>query len=172
MSSDQAFERKFDQRAFRDAMGCFASAVTVITTTTEDGRDVGVTVNSFNSVSLDPPLVLFCLGREATNYEHFLASGRFTVNILRQGQDAISNGFAADGANFFQTMNISRSENSHSALGNPLIPDALVMFDCETEAVHDGGDHVILIGRVHDLHHDPDGHPLVYYRGKYSEVSS
>jgi flavin reductase (DIM6/NTAB) family NADH-FMN oxidoreductase RutF len=155
-----------DQRAFRDAMGCFASAVTVITTTTEDGQAVGVTVNSFNSVSLDPPLVLFCLGREATNFDHFLASGRFTVNILRQGQDGISNGFAADGANFFQTM-----ENGHSALGNPLIPDALAMFDCQTEAVHDGGDHVILIGRVNELRHDPDGHPLLYYRGKYSEVS-
>ena len=155
-----------DQRTFRDAMGCFASAVTVITTTTEDGQAVGVTVNSFNSVSLDPPLVLFCLGREATNFDHFLASGRFTVNILRQGQDGISNGFAADGANFFQTM-----ENGHSALGNPLIPDALAMFDCQTEAVHDGGDHVILIGRVNELRHDPDGHPLLYYRGKYSEVS-
>jgi flavin reductase (DIM6/NTAB) family NADH-FMN oxidoreductase RutF len=155
-----------DQQAFRDAMGCFASAVTVITTTTEDGQAVGVTVNSFNSVSLDPPLVLFCLGREATNFDHFLASGRFTVNILRQGQDGISNGFAADGANFFQTM-----ENGHSALGNPLIPDALAMFDCQTEAVHDGGDHVILIGRVNELRHDPDGHPLLYYRGKYSEVS-
>ena len=154
-----------DQRAFRDAMGCFASAVTVITTTTEDGQAVGVTVNSFNSVSLDPPLVLFCLGREATNFDHFLASGRFTVNILRQGQDGISNGFAADGANFFQTM-----ENGHSALGNPLIPDALAMFDCQTEAVHDGGDHVILIGRVNELRHDPDGHPLLYYRGKYGEV--
>ncbi|MFP6773649.1 MAG: flavin reductase family protein [Alphaproteobacteria bacterium] len=155
-----------DQRAFRDAMGCFASAVTVITTTTEDGQAVGVTVNSFNSVSLDPPLVLFCLGRESTNFDHFLAAGRFTVNILRQGQDGISNGFAADGANFFQTM-----ENGHSALGNPLIPDALAMFDCQTEAVHDGGDHVILIGRVNELRHDPDGHPLLYYRGKYSEVS-
>ena len=115
-----------DQRAFRDAMGCFASAVTVITTTTENGQAVGVTVNSFNSVSLDPPLVLFCLGREATSFDHFLASGRFTVNILRQGQDGISNGFAADGAKFFQTM-----ENSHSALGNPLIPGALAMFDGE-----------------------------------------
>ena len=78
-----------DQREFRDAMGCFASAVTVVSTTTADGRAVGVTVNSFNSVSLDPPLVLFCLGREASNFDDFLASGQFTVNILRQGQDKI-----------------------------------------------------------------------------------
>jgi flavin reductase (DIM6/NTAB) family NADH-FMN oxidoreductase RutF len=155
-----------DPRAFRDAMGCFASAVTVISTTTAQGQAVGVTVNSFNSVSLDPPLVLFCLGRDASNFDHFLASGRFTVNILRQGQDKISTGFAADGANFFQTL-----ETDLSTLGNPLIPDALAMFDCQTEAVHDGGDHVILIGRVNELRHDPDGHPLLYYRGKYSEVS-
>lgn len=154
-----------DPRAFRDAMGCFASAVTVISTTTEDGQAVGVTVNSFNSVSLDPPLVLFCLGREATNFDHFLASGRFSVNILRHGQEAISNGFAADGANFFKTL-----ESSPSALGNPLVPDTLAMFDCQTEAVHDGGDHVILIGRVHELRHDPDGDPLLYYRGRYGAV--
>jgi len=74
-------------RAFRDAMGCFASAVTVISTTTADGQAVGVTVNSFNSVSLEPPLVLFCLGRDASNFQHFLNSGRFAVNILRQDQD-------------------------------------------------------------------------------------
>ncbi len=154
-----------DQRAFRDAMGCFASAVTVITTTTKDGHPVGVTVNSFNSVSLDPPLVLFCLGRESTNFDHYLASGRFTVNILRQGQDNISNGFASDGANFFQTM-----DNDVSNLGNPLVPDALAMFDCETEAVHDGGDHVILIGRVKELTFDTEGDPLLYYRGRYSAV--
>ena len=156
-----------DPRAFRDAMGCFASAVTVISTTTEDGRAVGVTVNSFNSVSLDPPLVLFCLGRDATNFEHFLASGRFAVNILRHGQDGISNGFAADGAKFFQTM-----ENGLSALGNPLVPDTLAMFDCRTEAVHDGGDHVILIGRVKELRHDPDGDPLLFYRGRYGAVGA
>ena len=156
-----------DPRAFRNAMGCFASAVTVISTTTAQGQAVGVTVNSFNSVSLDPPLVLFCLGRDASNFDHFLASGRFSVNILRHGQDSISNGFAADGANFFQTL-----ESDLSTLGNPLIPDALAMFDCQTEAVHDGGDHVILIGRVSELRHDPDGDPLLYYRGRYSEVSS
>ena len=152
-----------DQRAFRDAMGCFASAVTVISTTTEDGRAVGVTVNSFNSVSLDPPLVLFCLGRDATNFEHFMASGRFAVNILRHGQDGISNGFAADGAKFFQTM-----ENGLSALGNPLVPDTLAMFDCRTEAVHDGGDHVIVVGRVVAMETADDAaEPLTFYRGQY-----
>jgi len=155
-----------NQREFRDAMGCFACAVTVISTTTLDGQAVGVTVNSFNSVSLDPPLVLFCLGREATKFDDFLASGQFTVNILRQGQDNISNGFAADGGNFFQTM-----DSYTSALGNPLVPDALAIFDCETETVHDGGDHVILIGRVIELRHDHEGDPLIYYRGRYCNVS-
>ncbi|NQV61512.1 MAG: flavin reductase family protein [Alphaproteobacteria bacterium] len=155
-----------DPRAFRDAMGCFASAVTVVSTTSNQGQAVGVTVNSFNSVSLDPPLVLFCLGREATNHDHFMAAGRFAVNILRREQDKISNGFAADGANFFQTL-----EPEISVLGNPLVPNALAVFDCEIEAVHDGGDHVILIGRVRELRHDPKGEPLLYYRGRYSAVS-
>lgn len=154
-----------DPRAFRDAMGCFASAVTVVSTTTEQGRPVGVTVNSFNSVSLDPPLILFCLGREATNYDHFMAAERFAVNILRWDQDKISSGFAADGANFFQTL-----EPEMSDLGNPLVPNALAVFDCKIEAVHDGGDHVILIGRVSELRHDPDGDPLLYYRGRYGAV--
>ena len=147
-------------------MGCFASAVTVISTITEAGQAVGVTVNSFNSVSLDPPLVLFCLGREATNFDHFLASGRFAVNILRHSQENISNGFAADGANFFASL-----EHGPSALGNPLVPDTLAMFDCTVEAIHDGGDHIILIGLVNELRHDPDGHPLLYYRGRYGAVS-
>ena len=155
-----------DPRALRDAMGCFACAVTVVSTTTDQDQAVGVTVNSFNSVSLDPPLVLFCLGREATNYDHFLAAGRFAVNILRRDQHKISNGFAADGANFFQTL-----EWEISGMGNPLVPNALAVFDCEIEAVHDGGDHVIVIGRVNELRHDPDGAPLLYYRGRYGAVS-
>ena len=156
-----------DPRAFRDAMGCFASAVTVISTTTEAGEAIGVTVNSFNSVSLEPPLVLFCLGREATNFDHFLASGRFAVNILRQDQDDISSGFASDGGNYFRNL-----DNGVSALGNPLVPNTLAMFDCEIEAVHEGGDHVILVGRVNELRHDPEGDPLLYYRGRYSAVET
>ena len=156
-----------DPRAFREAMGCFASAVTVVSTITDDGQAVGVTVNSFNSVSLDPPLVLFCLGREATNYDHFMASGRFAVNILRRKQDDVSSGFAADGANFFQNLDAEISN-----LGNPLVPNTLAMFDCVTEAIHDGGDHVILIGRVHELRHDPDGEPQLYYRSRYGTVAT
>jgi flavin reductase (DIM6/NTAB) family NADH-FMN oxidoreductase RutF len=155
-----------DPRAFRDAMGCFASAVTVVSTRTDQGQAVGMTVNSFNSVSLDPPLILFCLGREATNHDHLLAAGRFAVSILRRDQDKISNGFAADGANFFRTL-----EPEISGMGNPLVPGALAVFDCETEAVHDGGDHVIVIGRVNELRHDPHGDPLLYYRGRYGAVS-
>ena len=154
-----------DPRDFRNAMGCFASAVTVISTTTKDKRAVGLTVNSFNSVSLEPPLVLFCLGREASSFDDFLHSGKFAVNILRQNQDHISNGFAVDGGKFFKTM-----DKEFSNLGNPLVPDALAMFDCEKEAVHEGGDHVILIGRVIELRQDPNGYPLVYYRGRYSNV--
>ena len=154
-----------DPRDFRDAMGCFASAVTVISTTTKDKRAGGLTVNSFNSVSLEPPLVLFCLGREAGSFDDFLGSDRFAVNILRQNQDYISNGFATDGGNFFETM-----VSEISTLGNPLVPDALAMFDCEKDAIHEGGDHVILIGRVTELRQDPDGRPLIYYRGRYSSV--
>jgi len=154
-----------DQRAFRDAMGCFATAVTVVTTMTDDGRPVGVTVNSFNSVSLDPPLVLFSLARSASNLEQFTADGPFAVNVLRADQEHISNGFATRGDSHFSEL-----EHEISELGCPLVPDAIAVFECEPEAVHDGGDHVIIIGRVNRVRHQPDDAPLLYYRGRYAAV--
>jgi len=155
-----------DPRAFRDAMGCFATAVTVVTTTTGDGRPVGVTVNSFNSVSLDPPLVLFNLGRNASNLQEFLSGGKFAVNVLRADQQHVSSGFANSGGNHFDEL-----EHEVSELGCPLIPGAIAVFECETETTYDGGDHIIFIGRVHRVRHQPDDAPLMYYRGRYAALS-
>ena len=154
-----------EPRAFRDAMGCFASAVTVVSTCAEDRRPVGVTVNSFNSVSLDPPLILFCLGLEATNLPYFLAHGRFVVNVLNEDQQDISSGFAKDGDQFFSEIEFEWSEHEC-----PVIPGAVAVFECDMETTHDGGDHIILIGRVRNCRHRLDCDPLVYYRSRYAGV--
>lgn len=154
-----------EPRAFRDAMGCFASAVTVVSTCGDNDKPVGVTVNSFNSVSLEPPLILFCLGLEATNLQRFLDNGRFVVNVLAEDQQDISNGFAKDGENFFATLEHDWSEN-----GCPVIRGAVALFECDMETTHDGGDHIILIGRVRKVSHRADGNPLLYYRSRYASV--
>ena len=146
-------------------MGCFASAVTVVSTCADGERPVGVTVNSFNSVSLDPPLVLFCLGLEATNLRNFLDNGRFVVNILNEDQQDISNGFAKDGDNHF--ANVAHGWSSH---GCPVIDGAMAVFECDVETTYEGGDHIILIGRVRNVSHRPDGNPLVYYRSRYAAI--
>jgi flavin reductase (DIM6/NTAB) family NADH-FMN oxidoreductase RutF len=156
----------FDQRAFRDAMGCFATGVTVVSTVTEDGRPVGITVNSFSSVSLEPPLVLFCIDREATNLNAFQNHGRFAINVLGGDQQSISNGFAGNGDVMFENIAHRRTEE-----GCPLIPDAIVVFECETEATYDGGDHVIFVGRVKRIEQNSGGEPLLYFRGRYAAVA-
>lgn len=154
-----------EPRAFRDAMGCFASAVTVVSTCGDDKMPVGVTVNSFNSVSLEPPLVLFCLGLEATNLQRFLDNGKFVVNVLAEDQQDISTGFAKDGENFFASI-----EHDWSEHGCPVLKGALALFECDMETTYDGGDHIILIGRVRKVSHRPEGNPLVYYRSRYAAV--
>ena len=155
-----------DPRAFRDAMGCFATGITVVTTTTRDGRPVGVTVNSFNSVSLDPPLVLFSLSLNATNLQEFLDAGRFTINILGAHQQEISNGFSGTGSDFFQEIEFELPEH-----GCPLVPEAIAGFECDMETTHQGGDHVIFLGRVRRVWSDPDSAPLLYYRGRYVQLA-
>lgn len=157
---------EFDQRAFRDAMGCFATGVTVISTTTDDGRAVGVTVNSFSSVSLDPPLVLFCIDRKATNLTTFQNAGGFAINVLRDDQHQLSNGFAGKGDTMFENIEYEKSD-----LGSPLLPDTIACFECETETTHDGGDHVIFIGRVKRIQQNGDGAPLLYFKGRYAAVA-
>lgn len=157
----------FDQREFRDAMGCFATGVTVISTMSEDGRAVGVTVNSFSSVSLDPPLVLFCIDRKATNLATFENSGRFAVNVLCDDQQQLSNGFAGNGDSLFETVEYRKSD-----FGCPLLPGAIAFFECETEAIHDGGDHVIFVGRVRRIEQSDDGAPLLYFKGRYAAIAA
>ena len=156
-----------DRLEFRKAMGCYATGVTVITSLSAQGRPVGMTVNSFNSVSLDPALVLFSLDRKATHYADFMAATHFAVNVLGDQQQALSRIFSTQGIDRWDGVGYERWET-----GSPILPGTLAVFDCVTEARHEGGDHVILIGRVLKLGFAAEGTPLLYYRGKYDQLAS
>ena len=147
---------------FRNALGCFATGVTVITAVGPRGELIGITINSFNSVSLDPPLVLFSLNRRAYSMRAFLSTQAFAVNILRAGQEDISKRFA-------RTREDKWSGVAHELWdgGCPILTDALASFECETRHTYHGGDHVIFVGEVLRLRHDPEGQPLLFHGGKY-----
>lgn len=155
-----------EPRALRDAMGCFATAVTVVTTL-KDGVAIGVTVNSFNSVSLDPPLVLFSLAHDATALQAIRESDRFAVNVLGEDQQDFSQRFATSGIDALEDV-----PNCPGPTGCALIEGAIAHFDCRLEQAIEAGDHTILIGRVEAVTHQMSGEPLMYYRGQYAAVST
>ena len=156
----------FDSREFRNALGNFATGVTIVTARSRTGEPLGLTANSFNSVSLDPPLVLFSLDRKATHYADFMAASYFGVNILAEEQQALSRVFSTQGIDRWEGLTYEKWET-----GSPILPGTLASFDCVTEARHEGGDHVILVGRVLKLGFAAEGTPLLYYRGKYDQLS-
>ncbi|MEQ9640918.1 MAG: flavin reductase family protein [Alphaproteobacteria bacterium] len=160
-------ETKIDPRAFRDAMGCFATGITVISALTTDGEPVGMTVNSFSSVSLDPPLILYSLARSASRFNEFARAERFVVNVLGQSHEPLSTRFATRGVSGWEDVAHDRCED-----GCPALADALAVFECVTEARHDGGDHVIVVGRVERVRQSPAGEPLLFYRGAYSRIAT
>ena len=154
-----------DTRLLRDAFGCFATGVTVVTTNAPDGEPVGLTVNSFSSVSLDPPLLLVCPAKAAGTTELLESAGSFAVNVLGSGAKATSTRFARKGADRFGSEDWSTSK-----LGLPVLTGALAVFECRKHALHEGGDHRILVGRiVHASFHAEDD-PLLYYRGEYRGI--
>lgn len=155
-----------DSRAFRNALGCFATGITVITTVEPDGTPVGVTVNSFSSVSLDPPLVLFCLGRASQSLAAFESAGAYAVNILADDQQDLSNRFA--NRNLQERWDGVAAERG--VTGVPLLKGCLATIECDLDKMLDGGDHVILVGRVRRLESREDGKPLLYFRGGYKEL--
>lgn len=151
----------FDPRAFRAALGCFATGVTVITAQA-DGRRVGVTANSFNSLSLEPPLILWSLVKTSSSYPTFEAASHFAVNILAHDQIDLSNQFARRSEDKFAGLDVTEG-----AGGCLLLPDTCASIQCVRENILDGGDHWILIGRVCAF--DSSEHaPLLYHRGAYS----
>lgn len=155
-----------DPSDFRAVLGRYATGVTVVTTRGADNRPAGLTVNSFSSVSLDPPLVLFCLDRAAGSGPAFAAADFFAVNILAAGQAPVSARFADPVATRFVDDGVTTWET-----GAPILSEALAALDCRVHARHDGGDHVILVGRVLRAEIMRDGPPLLYWCGDYRGLS-
>jgi 3-hydroxy-9,10-secoandrosta-1,3,5(10)-triene-9,17-dione monooxygenase reductase component len=152
---------EFDFAAYRRALGCFATGIAVVTTCDESGEKFGITVNSFNSVSLDPPLVLWSIDLDSQCLGAFSAAEFFAVNVLASNQLNICERFAARGSDRFDGINCSAGRE-----GQPLLPDFSAVFECRTENVYAGGDHKIIIGRVLRFE-DRDTDPLIFYRGQY-----
>ena len=152
----------FDHRQFRDVMGSFATGVAVATAVDGQGRPAGVTVSSFTSLSLDPPLILFCLEWTAETWPTFRDGEHFAVNILGEGQRALSSRFAA-----MRTDRWSGVEHRRGLYGCPLLPDTVGWIVCRKETVHEGGDHAIIVGRVEALDRDAARSPLLHFRGAY-----
>ena len=149
-------------RRFRDVLGRFASGVTVVTTIS-GGEPVGMTCQSFSSVSLDPPLVLFIPAKTSSAWPLIQRSGKFCVNFLADGQADLSNQMASRGSDKFAGVEWEPSE----ATGSPALAGALGYIDCSVHAVHEAGDHYVVIGRVLALHATDAEDPLLFYRGKY-----
>jgi 3-hydroxy-9,10-secoandrosta-1,3,5(10)-triene-9,17-dione monooxygenase reductase component len=156
-------------RRLRSALGRFATGVAVVTAMSAEGTPVGMTVNSFTSVSLDPPLVLFCVGRQSCLYPVLTAAETFAVNILREGQLALCWRFASPGFDRFDAI-----EPRFGRTGTPLLPSALAVFECVEPRLVPAGDHDIVIGRVAALETAPDDHaePLLFFGGRYRSLDT
>jgi len=157
----------FDGRELRDALGRFATGVCVITTLDEQQQALGMTANSFSSVSLDPPLVLWALQNSSDHYAAFSSPRYFAINILSSEQQSHSNQYAKKGDHL-----LDQAHYSSGKYGAPIITDALVSFECELEATHEGGDHLIIVGRVRAMQQRSSGEPLLFFSGGYRELSA
>jgi flavin reductase (DIM6/NTAB) family NADH-FMN oxidoreductase RutF len=154
-----------DPRTLRDALSCFATGVTVVTCVSGDGQPAGLTVNSFTSVSLDPPLLLVCLAKQAASSAALVAASHFAVNVLQTGQQPASIRFSTRDEDRFGATPWSTGE-----AGAPILKDSMGVFECERHAVHDGGDHHILVGQVVKATFDAQLDPLLYFRGSYRRL--
>jgi flavin reductase (DIM6/NTAB) family NADH-FMN oxidoreductase RutF len=152
-----------DFSEYRRALGCFATGVAVATVLGRDGAKCGITINSFNSVSLDPPLVLWSIARESRNYATFAEASHFAVNVLAIDQRKICDMFARSGDKGFEGLSCKAGIE-----GVPILPTYAAVFECRTENRFDGGDHTIIIGRVLNFD-DRQTDPLIFYRGHFLE---
>jgi len=153
-----------EQRMLRDALGRFATGVTIVTTTDDKGNPVGVTASSFNSVSLDPPMVLWSLAKTSHSMPAFENSGGFNVHILAAHQKDLSNQFAGRGEDKFVGIDYENDTE-----GFPLLPEYAALFRCKTNFQYEGGDHIIFVGEVVE-HKSTDYPVLIFHGGKYAEA--
>ena len=153
-----------DHDDFRSVLGRFASGVTVVTSMDANGNDQGMTVSAFCSLSLEPPLVLFCIDQAASMYKSLAEAPGFIVNILSEKQESLARRFSDPDPNRFDGIGYSRGAN-----GMVILDEVLAYLECTRVAAHIGGDHCIYVGEV-DVVNANEGRPLLHYRGGYAQL--
>jgi len=157
---------RHDARDFRTALGCFPTGVCLVTALGPDGARVGLTANSFSSVSLEPPMVLWSLSRNASSAPVFRDAEYFALNVLAAGDEALSSHFARPGADKFAAF----PDRFTAGLGGaPILAGAAASFECHSRHRYYGGDHIIVIGVVERYIHR-DAAPLLFHRGRYASL--
>jgi len=154
-----------DPTTFRAALGRFASGVTVLTVRSAEGADLGMTATAFSSVSLTPPLILVCVDRDASAAPALREGVAFAVHILDESQADLSRRFASSDEDRFAGIASSRGDD-----GVPRLEGVLARLDCRVHAIHDGGDHIIVVGAVSGAT-TADAAPLLYFRGAYGRLT-
>jgi flavin reductase (DIM6/NTAB) family NADH-FMN oxidoreductase RutF len=156
-----------DAAHFRTVLGHFASGIAIVTGI-EDGEPVGLTCQSFFSVSLEPPLVAFAPSKTSKSWPRIQTANAFCVNILAEAQEDLCRVFAQSGADKFRGVGWRPGPT-----GSPVLADSVAWIDCEIDVEHDAGDHLIVVGRVVEMEHAPAGaKPLLFYRGGYGTFES
>ena len=156
-----------DQREYRNAVGCFATGITVVTTLDKAGERIGITANSFSSVSLDPPLLLFCVDAKINSFDAFENCEHFNVNVLSEDQRELSNNFARSNDEKWNGI-----EHGYGDNGCPLFENSIAVLECDNHAIYEGGDHLILVGQVTKITYQAtDCRPLLYFKGSYAKIS-
>lgn len=156
----------FDGIELRNAFGQFATGVTIVTAAPKGYEPFGMTANSFSSLSLDPPLLLWSIQRSSDLFEAFEKTEQFAINILASDQEALSNAYAKKGEHDLAAEDFKLGDS-----GCPILTKSVASFECTMENRFDGGDHVILVGRVHELTTQPDLQPLLFQAGKYRTLA-
>lgn len=154
-----------DTRALRDSLGRFATGIAIVTTLDVEGLPIGLTINSFSSVSLNPPLVLWSLDNRSAHLEDFKRASHYVINILSSDQEMLSNTFASPANNRFDGLAWQAG-----AGGAPLLPNCLAQFQVRNSQQMAGGDHLIFMGDVEHFTHRTDAEPLLYYAGRYARL--
>lgn len=162
-----SFMSDIESLQLRKVLGQYPTGITVVTTTDSSGNPVGMTANSFASVSLAPPLILWSVDVEGSAHEVFTQADHFCVHFLSEDQEALSTLFSSSEVERFDKL-----EWTFGELGSPMLPECLSRIQCAKEAVYPGGDHSIILGRVICLEDSSDKKPLVYHQGKYSRLES
>lgn len=154
----------FTQLEFRNALGSFSTGVTIITALGKSGQRIGMTANSFNSVSLTPPLILWSIGKNTNCFDDFMSAKAFAVHILAAGQQDLSDRFATTGVDRFADIECTEGLSSI-----PILPHYSACFQCKMAHQYEGGDHIIMTGEVTEFT-DNGLQPLLFYRGKYHNL--